>query len=150
MWAVSWINGKLEECEWKPHQQRILVLAEMEHLREAYQIQTGWECADAAEALAEFEDSSLFVFIGHKVMVLSETRPWFSKERVLTEEFIGQGIDIETAVAVMQETCRTVDIKRFTVGTRAAANGRHAGLAKLYQREGLTVSTVELMGEIHG
>lgn len=150
MWAVSWIGGKLEECEWKPHQQRILVLAELEHLRETYEATTGWACVTAEEALEEIEGGSLFVFVGHRVMVLSESKPWFSAERVLVEEFIGAGIDTETAVAVMRETCRTVDIKRFTVGTRAVANGRHAGLAKLYQREGLTVSTVELMGEEHG
>lgn len=150
MWAVSWINGKMEACEWKDHQQRILIVGELEHLKEEYEKNTGWKCADPLEVFQEIECGSLFVFIGHKVLCLAETRPWFSAENVLTEEFVGQGIDTDTVIAVMREACATVGLKRFVVGTRAPANGRIAGLAKKYQQQGLSISTIELMGEVHG
>lgn len=148
MWALSWVDGKLTDCQWKPHQQRILILSELEHLKQGYEDREGWPCTTAEEALTQIERSSIFVFDGHKVLALSAVQPWFSKEEVLTEDFVGQGMDIPTVVAIMREVCKVVCLKRFTVGTRAAANGRHAGLARLYENEGLSVSTLELKGEI--
>jgi hypothetical protein len=149
MWAVSWINGELEPCLWKDHQQRILIVGELEHLKEKYEEATGWECVDPLTYFQEIEHGSLFVFVDHKVLCLNEVRPGFSKERILAEEFVGQGIDTETVVAVCRKVCATIGLKRFVVGTRAPANGRIAGLAKMYQRQGLSVSTIELMGEVH-
>lgn len=150
MWAVSWVNGELMPCEWKPHQQEILIKSEMERLRDVY-VQTGWDVASVDEAYNELIEAggmNLFVFVGPNVMCLCEDRPWFSRERVLYEEFIGMGIGLATVVEVMREVCKTVDIKRYATGTRAAVNQRHAGLAKLYSKEGLTISAIELMGEV--
>lgn len=148
MWAVSWINGELVECEWSEETQRRLVRLSLHTLRDRYK-STGWRLAEVEAAYAELVDGNLFVFVGPSVMCLSECRPWFSAERVLTEEFVDDGIPLETVVAVMRAAAQVVDVNRFTVGTRAAANQRHAGLAQHYQRTGLAVSTVELMGVIH-
>lgn len=150
MWSVSFVNGELVPCKWSAHQQEILILAELEDLKTGYEAATGWACVSAQEAFDSLRQGNLFVFVDHRPMCLSEAQPWFSAERVLTEEFVGQGIDTDTAVAVMLAVAAVVDVKRFVLGTRAAANGRHAGLANKYQRSGLFVSTVELMGVVDG
>lgn len=147
MWSASWKDGKFTECEWSPETQRRLLRLSLWALREAYG-KTGWKLATVNEAMEEVIPGSLFVFVGNKIICLSECKPWFSTERVLTEEFVDEGIGIDTTVAVMRAACGVVAVERFTVGTRAAANQRHAGLAKHYQGTGLTVSTVELMGVI--
>jgi hypothetical protein len=150
MWAVSFIDGELGECKWKPHQQRIFVLAELQDLRDEYERMTGWECVTPEEYLADIETTALFVFVNDKVVCLSETRPGFSRETVIAEEFVGRGVDVRTVAAIARAAGAMVGLKRFVVGTRAPANGRIAGLAKLYQREGLAISTIELMGEVNG
>jgi hypothetical protein len=150
MMAASWVDGALVECTWRPHQIEILIKAELAHLREAYE-QTGWEIEDvdtAYTALTEAEGLNLFVFVGPNVLCLCEDKPWFSKERVVYEEFIGQGIGLATVVEIMAAVCKMTDCKRYVAGTRAAANQRHAGLAKLYSKEGLTISAIELMGVV--
>ena len=150
MMAASWVDGELVECQWRPHQQEILIKAELAHLREAYE-QTGWECEsvdDAYIGLTESKGLNLFVFVGSAVLCLCEDRPWFSKERVIYEEFIGQGIGLATVVEIMAYVCEMVGATRYVAGTRAAANQRHAGLAKLYSKEGLTISAIELTGVV--
>lgn len=148
MWAVSWIGGELVECHWSPETQRRLIRLSLFDLRQKYE-PTGWKLASVAEAYDELIVGNLFVFVGQNVMCLSESKPWFSAERILTEEFVDEGIPLDTVVAIMKKAAAIVDVNRFTVGTRAAANQRHAGLARHYQRTGLAVSTVELMGVIN-
>lgn len=149
MWSVSWIDGKLVECEFDAIAQRELLGLSLQALRTEY-VKTGWEVATVSDAMDDLISGNLFVFVGTQIICLSEGRPWFSAERVLTEEFVDPGIGLETVIEIMKAAADIVDVKRFTVGTRAAANQRHAGLAKLYQKQGLTVSTVELVGVIHG
>ena len=149
MWSVSWKDGQLGECEFDAPTQRALLRASMHALKAEYE-KTGWKVASATAAMTELIPGNLFVFVGPNIICLSEGRPWFSAERVLTEEFVDPGIGLETVIEIMKAAADIVDVKRFTVGTRAAANQRHAGLAKLYQKQGLTVSTVELVGVIHG
>jgi len=149
MWSVSWKNGQLGECEFDAQTQRELLRASLYTLKAEYE-KTGWKVAKVADAMDDLIPGNLFVFVGPAIICLSEGRPWFSAERVLTEEFVDPGIGLETVIEVMRAAANIVDVNRFTVGTRAAANQRHAGLAKLYQKQGLTVSTVELVGVIHG
>lgn len=152
MWAYSWEDGKLVTCRWSAHQQEILIKGELAHLKDAYE-QTGWETEDVDTAFANLTGAQgicLFVFVGSAVLCLCEDRPWFSKERVLHEEFIGQGIGLPTVVEIMEYVAKVVDVRRYIAGTRAAANQRHAGLAKLYSKEGLTISAIELMGVVDG
>lgn len=152
MISRSWVNGTLVECEFSERAQRHLLLCSLYALRDTY-LATGWQMKtpeEAAEALTESEDDSFFVFVGDKLVCLSAAQPWFSKEYVLTEEFVDPGVPPETVKAIMLEVCRLVDIDRFEVGTRAVANQRHAGLSRLYQQQGLAVSTVTLMGVVNG
>lgn len=148
MWSMSWVGGKLTECQFLPRAQKSLLLASLYALRDRYASE-GWALETPENAAQELLDGNIFIFVGDKLMCLSQAKPWFSTEFVLTEEFVDEGISLETVKAVCEYACREIGIKRYTVGTRAAANQRHAGLARLYQREGLTVSTVELMGVIH-
>lgn len=148
MWSVSYINGELVPCEWNPDTQRLIVLATLSELKEGYAV-TGWPTALVKDAMESLIEGNLFVFVGDKVMCLSQCRPWFSAEDILTEEFVGNGIGLETVTRVMRVAASVMGVSRFVVGTRAAANQRQAGLARLYQREGLTVSTIELMGTTH-
>lgn len=148
MIAKSWINGELVECPFSIRAQKQLLLISLYALRESY-ADTGWDIRSPQEAAEELMDGGLFVFVGSQLMCLSDVRPWFSNEHVITEEFVDPGIPLETVKAVMEYVCRLMGFKRYMVGTRAAANQRHAGLAKKYQQEGLSVSTVELMGVVH-
>lgn len=148
MWAYSWTGKELVECEWSPKAQHSLLMASLYALHDKYKGE-GWVLETPEEAAKELVQGNLFVFIGHRLICLSQTKPWFSKEHIVVEEFVDEGIQLETVKAVCEFACRTIGLRRYTVGTRAATNQRHAGLARLYQREGLTVSTVELMGVIH-
>lgn len=148
MWSVSWDGEKLIECQLLPRTQRSLLLLSLYTLRDRYAGE-GWALETPETAAEELTPGNLFVFVDDKLMCLSQSKPWFSAEYVITEEFVDEGILLETVKAVCEAACREIGIRRYTVGTRAAPNQRHAGLASLYQREGLTVSTVELMGVIH-
>ena len=149
MWAVSWENGELVPCTKDVETQLAIIEIELSRLQHAYGV-TGWPTVPVEQALHSLttQSGALFVFVNDSVMCLCEDRPWFSAERVLYEEFIGIGIGLETVVDVMIAVCAVSDIKRYVAGTRAAANQRHAGLAKLYSKEGLTISAIELMGVV--
>lgn len=150
MKSLSWESGQLSACTLSEAVQRKLLLCSMYSLRVEY-APTGWQMVtpeEAADALGN-DDDNLFVFVGYNMVCLTQCRPWFSAEDVITEEFVDQDIPLETVVEIMQAVARLAGCRRFSVGTRAAANQRHAGLARLYQRQGLAVSTVELMGVVH-
>ena len=148
MWSYSWTGEKLVQCLFTTRAQKSLLLASLYVLRDKYKDE-GWDLETPENAAHELEQGNLFVFVGDKLMCLSQVKPWFSKEHIITEEFVDEGIPLATVKAVCEFAGREIGVKRYTVGTRAATNQRHAGLASLYQREGLTVSTVELMGVIH-
>lgn len=146
MWSVSLVGDELLPCTLAPEYQQYVVRNTLYLLADAYKV-TGWETVTPEEALAELQ-GNLFVFVDASVMCISISRPWFSKEDVLVEEFVGQGIGLHRVTKIMRLATVVMGAKRFVVGTRAAVNQRHSGLAKLYEREGLTVSAVELMGGV--
>lgn len=148
MWSVSLVGDELLPCTLTPGCQSFLVLSTLGHLADTYK-DTGWEIVTPADALKELQ-GNLFVFVDASVMCISISRPWFSKEDVLVEEFVGQGIGLQRVTQIMRLATSVMGAKRFVVGTRAAVNQRHSGLAKLYEREGLAVSAVELMGVVDG
>ena len=148
MWSVSLIGDKLLPCTLSRDRQLFLTLSTLGQLAVEYE-KTGWEVVTPEEALAS-HSGNLFVFVDASVMCISISRPWFSKRDVLVEEFVGQGIGLHRVNQIMRLATSIMGAKRFVVGTRAAVNQRHSGLAKLYEREGLTVSAVELMGVVDG
>lgn len=140
----SWDNG-LVPCEWSDSTARKLVRISLSALAQAY-ASTGWELESEDDALAALEENgTAFVFVGSSIVAVNLDTPWFSKESVIYEEFVDEGIPLATVIAVLEAAARKIGVRRILVGTRAAPNQRHAGLAKLYTQEGMTVSTVELM-----
>lgn len=148
MWSVSLIGDELLPCTLTPGHQQYVVRNTLYLLADTYKV-TGWETVTPEEALDALK-GNLFVFVDTSVMCISISRPWFSKEDVLVEEFVGQGIGLHKVTKIMRLATSVMGAKRFVVGTRAAVNQRHSGLAKLYEREGLAVSAVELMGVVDG
>lgn len=141
----SWDGDDLMACQWSESTARRLVRISLSSLRMAY-LATGWELVSEDDALESLtEEGTVFVFVGDRIVAVNAEAPWFSAETVVYEEFVDEGIPLATVVAVLEAVARRLEVKRILVGTRAAPNQRHAGLAKLYTQEGMTVSTVELM-----
>lgn len=154
MHSLLWRNGALvEDDKWKPHQREILIRAALTDLREVYTNELHWPILpveDAFQYLNERPEDFVFVFTEDGgVICAGEGTPWFAELPVLSEEFVSRGMPTDTTVAVLRALAQMFEFTRFTVGTRAVANQRHAGLAKHYQQSGMSVSTVELMGVIN-
>ena len=145
MWSASWVDGELVPCLLSPVAQRRAVLCTLSTLAQGYE-KSGWAVTTPEKALFELEQGNLFVFVGVHPMCISMDKPWFATEFVLIEEFVSQGIGLAPVVAIMRKAMDVMSARRFVVGTRAVLNQRHGGLAKLYEREGLAISAVELTG----
>lgn len=102
---------------------------------------------EAQEALLE-SDAILVVFPDNALMCVSLGQPWFSSDWVLSEEWLGHGVNTDRAVQALQHIAKALNVKRFEVGTRATPGQRHEAAARLYQRQGLRLSTCVLEGEV--
>lgn len=141
----SWDGQAIVPCEWsEPTAQKLLRIS-LSTLGDRYG-KTGWQLLSIEDGIKNLaEDDTSIVFVGALCLAISIGQPWYSAEPVLYEDFVDEGIPLSTVVSVMEYAAKQVAIDRILVGTRAAPNQRHAGLAKLYTQEGMTVSTVELM-----
>lgn len=145
MQYFSWKGGELAKCEWSERGARALMRISLCQLKSAY-ASTGWPTVEPDEAFDNLNDvDTIVVFVDELIVCVSVAQPWFSAEPVITEEFVDAGVPLATVVAICEFVARSAGISRILVGTRAAPNQRHAGLAQLYSREGMVVSTVELM-----
>ncbi len=142
---ADWVNGEIVPSHLSPRGAMSLLRISLSELAKNYS-HTGWETLSPEDAAKNLiDEDTIFVFVDYKIVAVSMSQPWFSAEAVITEEFVDEGVPLHVVNAILEFVARTVGVKRILVGTRAAPNQRHAGLAKLYSREGLTVSTVELM-----
>ena len=104
----------------------------------------GWTTVVSRDEAAELaiEDFDLVTdgsgWLGFRVVT-----PWFSNAPVVAEEFIA-GIDLDTAVDILLAVAKVAQVSRIVVGTRAAPNGKHLGLSRVYQAKGLSITTIEL------
>jgi hypothetical protein len=115
----------------------------MNALHDQYAVQ-GWNGIIAGEDAAEYAvDEIELVTDGSRWLGFNVVRPWFLTEEVVSEEFI-VGFSTAEAVAILKAVAKVAEASRILVGTRAAPDGKHRGLSKLYQNLGLTVSTIEL------
>jgi hypothetical protein len=119
-------------------------------LRDRHALPKGWQPLDPQECLNRLVAAdALFVHDSQgRIICFVVDSPWFSDDRVVSELWVDDGIALADVVLAAKAACVMGGAGRFVIGTRAAANDRHAGLAKLYSREGLTVSTVELEGKV--
>ena len=129
---------------------RKLMLVDLVILRQQYR-DAGWALVRPEEALETFleSDMALVVLPGDRLMMVSAGRPWFSPDIILSEEWLGHGVTVPEAVEVMKAIGRAHGIERFEVGTRATPGQRHEAAARLYQRQGLRLSTCVLEGKTH-
>lgn len=141
----SWENNSLTGCIWTEGTARRLVRIALSSLHDRYK-GTGWDLLSPDEALMNLDElGTVVVFDGPLCVAVNIDKPWFSREQIVYEEFVEDGVPLATVVAILEHIARQMEVKRILVGTRAAPNQRHAGLAKLYTQEGMAVSTVELM-----
>lgn len=140
--VVSTFTGSLDYM-------RRRIISELTGLADGY-ADTGWKLADPIQAFETIKDEFTFVLLeSGGLMAVSSNVPWFSQEHVLSEEWLGAGVTTSAAVEAMNAICKQAGISRFEVGTRAAPGQRHQAASRLYQRDGLRVSTITLTGDTH-
>lgn len=122
------------------------IISELTRLAEGYK-DTGWKLADPVEAFHTIKDEFTFVLLeSGGIMAVSSNVPWFAQEHVLCEEWLGAGVTTTEAASAMKAICKQAGIRRFEVGTRAVPNQKHSAAARLYQRDGLRLTTITLEG----
>lgn len=122
------------------------IISELTGLAEGYK-DTGWKLADPVEAFATIKDEFTFVLLeSGGMMAVSTNVPWFAQEHVLCEEWLGAGVTTTEAASAMKAICKQAGISRFEVGTRAVPKQKHSAAARLYQRDGLRLTTITLEG----
>lgn len=144
---------KVEYLQWDGNQltlhleDRNILLAKLAEAMigvEASLHKQGWTTVVSRDEAAEMaiEDFEL-VTDGNGWLGFSVATPWFSNAPVVAEEFIA-GIDLDTAVDILIAAAKVAQVSRIVVGTRAAPNGKHLGLSRVYQAKGLSITTIEL------
>lgn len=143
----SW-DGELTHLQEDRGVIREQIKSALQWLKDQYAVQ-GWQHVAEPEDIVEsvMEDVHL-VRVGKAWIGFDIVTPWFMTKPVVSEEFVSGEIELATVVAVLEAVGREFGIDRLAVGTRAAAGGNHLGLARLYQRQGLAVSALELTKEI--
>lgn len=129
---------------------RKLMLADLTILAHQYR-DTPWVLKRPEEALEEILDGDdvLIVFPDNRLMCASLVQPWFSKDWVLSEEWVGHGLTTDEVIRAMRMIAKTLQVKRIVVGTRAAPGQRHEAVARRYQQQGLRLATIVLEDEVH-
>lgn len=142
-------NGQPRLGELTTHLRR-LVLCDLTILAAQYAGQ-GWELRRPEEALEGFQtdDYALLVLPGDRLIMVSAGRPWFSPELVFSEEWVGHGVTTAEACDAIRLVAAKFGATKFEVGTRATPGARHDAAARLYQRQGMRLSTHVLVGDIH-
>lgn len=141
-------DGVLTHLQEDRQTMRDRLLAGLVWLKSRYNAQ-GWKFLVEPEDIVDtLLDEAQLLVVGPSIVGFSVGVPWFLTKPVVGEEFImfdGNLDDIVDGLYAVGEFCGAC---RLEVGTRAAANGKHAALARLYIRRGLSVSTLELTKEI--
>lgn len=129
---------------------RRLVLCDLTILAAQYR-EAGWDLKRPEEAIREFYDEvyALVVLPGDRLMMVSSGIPWFANDPTISEEWIGYGVSVAEAADTLRLLGRQFGATKFEVGTRATPGARHNAAARLYQRQGLRLSTNVLVGDIH-
>lgn len=129
---------------------RSLALVDLTILADRYK-GTPWTLRRPEDALEQLlESDCILVSLSHqRLMCVSLGQPWFSTDWVLSEEWLGDCVTVPEAIGVLTALGKALNVQRFEVGTRATPGQRHEAAARLYQRQGLRLSTCVLEGEIN-
>lgn len=146
--VISWDGQQLTYLQEERHSVRTLMLELLCRLRDEYACQ-GWKHIAEPELIVDdVLDSVTLMRTATGYVGFTLGTPWFMSAPIISEEFVVMGTNLTDAVEGLKEIGRRHGAVRVTFGTRAAHNGRHQGLARVYERLGCTVSTIELTTEI--
>lgn len=127
---------------------RSRIIAELTTLAEGYK-GTGWKVSCPIKAFERTKNEFTFVLLeSGGIMAVSSQVPWFAEQHVLSEEWIGAGVTTQEAINTLKLMSTVMGFERYEVGTRAAPGQKHEAAARLYQRQGLRLSTISLEGVI--
>lgn len=95
-------------------------------------------------------DNFYLIAMEGTLVAFSVNEPWFMQGQVICEEFIVPLTDtpapLEDVVRALEAAGRSCGANTLVVGTRA--NPHHKGLARVYEKLGARISTIELIKEI--
>lgn len=113
---------------------------------------SGWRnIRDPSTLIDHCLDEYDFILVGPSLVAVDVVEPWFVNERVLAEEFnapfVGDvGADVDEIVYALTVFAKAAECTMISLGTRA--NTRQRGLARLFEKTGARLSTIELVKEL--
>lgn len=112
---------------------------------------TGWGKLVDMDTAVDYVLSEFFLLrVQDSLIALSAVSPWFSTDVVLAEEFNAPFGDNPASVAevvlAMEAMAKLSGCTKISLGTRA--NTRQRGLARLFEKEGARLSTIEFVKDI--
>lgn len=148
MRVLQIINGRIVKYVGSLGLIRSRIISELTGLAEGYK-DTGWKVTCPIKAFHRTRGEFTFVLLeSGGIMAVSSQVPWFAEQHVLSEEWLGAGVTVSDAADVLYLMCKTMGFSRFEVGTRATPGQKHEAAARLYQRQGLRLSTISLEGVV--
>lgn len=149
--VFKYVDGVLSTYEEDNGELAAWVLRAAIWLKESYKVQ-GWkDIKEPVDVVQEVMDSFYFMWVGSTFVAFSVEQPWFSNSTVVAEEFVvpfGSTPKLADVVAALTVAGQAAGATRLVIGTRAAPRGKHAALARMYNRQGLASSAMELTKEI--
>lgn len=150
MRVLQIVGGKLFRVPEADHPMlRSRIISELTALAEGYK-GTGWKITCPIKAFHRTRGEFTFVLLASGgIMAVSSQVPWFAEQHVLSEEWIGAGVTTQEAIDTLKLMATVMGFERYEVGTRAAPGQKHEAAARLYQRQGLRLSTISLEGVVN-
>lgn len=148
---------KIDVLRWEDNQltcyqeNRNKLILDLHHvmscLKDQYEGQ-GWKNLCPYTAAVNAVDDFDLVYVDGGLIGFTVGQPWFvSGGDCISEEFV-YDVPVDTVVKVLKDIGTRAGCKRLLLGTRAVPRGKHAALARLYEGQGLAVSTIELTMEL--
>lgn len=146
---LQYQDGQLTPLQEPPSETRYWTVQAIKQLKEYFQ--PAWPELRSDEELADHVlEEFLLVWTGSYLVAVDVVTTWFSEVPVLSEEFIvsfGNHTPYEMVDECLVAVAKQYGCRKVFRGTRSMV-GRHEPLARLIQRQGYTVSTIELTKEI--
>lgn len=101
----------------------------------------------SVEDLAKGAGEVDLLLIGDGIVGFTIGSPWYTTDRYIVEEYVYNVPDLQQVVDGLTAIALTQQAKRITLGTASVKNGRHMGLAKMYERAGCKIGAIELIKE---
>lgn len=89
-----------------------------------------------------------YVLVGSGIVAFKVGTVWYSDDIVLCEEFVYGDLTLTDVRDALLALARLAGARRVVVGTFAVVNGRHSGLARMYESIGFRLASHELTIEV--